>query len=204
MVREIDGGGRHYRDVMQRRSLLDINLRHVNFLQSDANEQERETSTLQTLKTLPDIWDESFLLVNVVDTERKPVHTLFVPQRCPFELTNSYRSSERDLPDENRTWLVKAWIRSSPSGAITHAVLADSEIPASRITRRNASIILGCFRQEIEIETRKVTVCEFLEHVFGEIDRDKPIPVFLLTYRVIGDYFEKHQREKAAQFTSVA
>lgn len=167
MVKEIDGGGQHYRSFLEERG-YDLNkFDKLFFRQAEERDGDgvviEESIVLNRLANYPDFDELSLMATDVVNTDGTDIHVLLVPKACP-ELKESKYSSKGEMPNPKETFFVEVWNRGNLGQRCKLPVLHGNPEEASRIAKRRFNIASNVPMKYLEAEPVLVTPDDWVGH----------------------------------------
>ena len=183
MVRELDAGGSHYRDIIPSIEFRGSEMRKLTFRIDVSNEETIKglLNALGELAQYPHFDARSFLIRNALNTDGGKVNILLVPDRCPMLTPDKYPATD-DLPKEGETFVAEAIRTAAECKPLAVLVLARCKDDAVRIAKRRVSDKLGCNNREIEATVRMVTPAEFIELAKKMINEGGHLPEFIMRF----------------------
>lgn len=185
MVEQVEGKGRHFREVIQSINREGPQFRTVVFRQGEVELYEE---ALMAVRANPDWNSLSVVLNDVVDVQGKDVKVLSGPKGLPQ--FHSYKDSD-NLPREGQTHVVDVW---TPNGFKQDLVLVDNPRSAERIAKRKIRE-KGVPYERISATARKVSTQTFVELAKQMIDEGhgSEISAVVKGYAGLAEYERQHR-----------
>lgn len=205
MVREIDGGGQHYRSFLQEKGFKLNNFDKLFFRQTEEKDSDgvtEEINVLNKLASLPDFDELSLMVKDVVNTDGTDIHILLVPKDCP-RLKDSKYCSKGEMPNPNETFFVEVWNRGNLGQHCKVPVLHANPDEAARIAKRRFNIESNVPMKYLETAPVLVTPYEWVDYWRHLIlVKKEHCPNFVQRFADLKECAEQVERERTATLPS--
>lgn len=182
MVKEIDGNGKYFRDLLRQRGIVRDQYRLLNFTVGQ-NEGERDVA-LSVLATYPDHDSRSLLFTNVLTGAGAETQILVVPLNTPF------LGKDTDALPEKGTIFVADVLPETYKRSRSILILTDSLSSADKIARSAANRAFPNLSY-VEFSTKAVSPEEFIDVAKRLIDSGVNVPPTVLKYAGLRKYAEQ-------------
>ena len=175
VVKELDAGGRYYRQVLEEERFQPLSkFRLLAFPQNERQARRRELVARENLSQYPNFDEQSCLLTNIYYRDgRTMAHILIIPRPTPDVLPDYHRE-----PRDEETYIVRAWDSAVPEVTRTILLLSSEEfvVPSAL---RIASRRLKTSITNVELDIRSVSKEEFYKTLETLDDQGERLPYHL-------------------------
>lgn len=198
MVKELVGEGQYYRRFLEEKGINLHGFARLYFRQSAQDEEQ----VLKKLSSFPDFDEESFRIINVVDSEGSTFHLVLVPKGCP-RLRDSTYISTGELPNPEESFLVDVRVKSDTKTSHKFPILASDLESAHSIAMRKYSDKTDVGLKYLEAHAELVSPhdwVQFCRHLIFEKGED--LPDFILRFANLRECQEEARRIRSGNLPS--